>query len=387
MSNVLRVLVIDDEDRLREALKSELEELHERNGDGSEWDIQTQDFSGVESALLRFRPDMIVLDLIEGQISDENDSGNSSFEHIRRTWFCPVVVYTGFADRREFGDHPQVTQVTKGKDSEVQVFAKLQEFAPLATMIRSVHRDFDRRIREALRDSVDALERQVPGSGSSDAPDVSLSRAVRRQVAARVDLAASADAVLHAWERFLVPPLGGDLLTADLLRSRDASWDNPRAFRIVLSPSCDLIRSGDRTPKVERALVARCEPLRVLGKITLPDASALTSRQRKYIRPLLAEGIVGQHLVVPEFQGHVPLMAADLRSLDLVGWDRIELSRGGLGATGRPEFLRVASTDSPFREMVVWAYLRVTGRPGLPEINVDQWLSDISDHVEHRGQV
>lgn len=381
MSAALRVLVIDDEEGVRTALQSELEERVALVEGGPDWEVRTQGFDNVEAALVRFRPDMVVLDLIEGQIPNEIDSGNRSFELIRDNWFCPVVVYTGFAPRRDFEEHAQVAQVTKGRDSEAQVLAKLREFVPVAIMIRSVHQEFDRRIREALRDSVDVLGSQIQGHEESQA--TVLSRAVRRQVAARVDLAASARTTLRAWERFLVPPLGGDLLTADLLRRRHAEWNDPEAFCMVLTPSCDLVGSGDRTAKVEQVLVAWCGPLRKLGKMELSAGKALTQNQRNSLRPILTEGLLGQQFVVPEFRGHVPLMAAYLKRLELVEWDRIDLLRGGNDeTTPEPELLRVASTDSPFREAVAWAYLRVTGRPGLPEVDVDRWLDNISEHLE-----
>ena len=275
-----------------------------------------------------------------------------------------------------------VVLVTKGVRSEERVLAELRNFKPVARMIRSVHEDFDARIREALRDSVDALERQIaPIDGAGEGI---LSRAVRRQVAARVDLAASAGNALHAWERFLVPPLGNDLLTADLLRRRDAEWSDPGVFCMVLSPSCDLVSSGDRTPKVDRVLVAWCEPLRKLGKVDLNAGKPLTQNQRNFLQPILTEGMLGRHFVVPEFRGHVPLMAANLKRLELVEWERIDLRRNGWDAEG-PELVRVASTDSPFREMAVWAYLKVTGRPGMPDTDIERWLGEISSHLETGG--
>ena len=386
MTTALRILVIDDEERVRTVLQSELEEDGAKDGDGPEWEVRCQGFRDVEESLIRFRPDMVVLDLVEGEIPDGKDSGNQSFEQIRDVWFCPVIVYTGFGERRTFEDHQQVVQVTKGSGSEAQVVERLLKFVPLARMIRSVHEDFDGRIREALRDSVDALHSQI--AGNAELADTVLSRAVRRQVAARVDLAASV-AGLRAWERLVVPPLGDDLLTADLLRLRDAEPTNAAAFRMVLTPSCDMVGSGDRTPSADRVLVAKCEPLKKLGKVEFISGKPLSKGKKDSLRSILNEGTAGQHLVVPEFRGHVPLMAVNLKRLELIEWDRVDLPRngdnGGDKVSREVDFKRVASTDSPFREMVTWAYLRVTGRPGVPEIDVEGWLDDISRYLEDEG--
>ena len=120
---------------------------------------------------------------------------------------------------------------------------QLKEFAPLALMIRSVHEDFDGRIREALRDSVRTLRSQI-GVGGNGLVNSILRRAVRRLVAAQVDAGASANGKLEPWERFVIPPLGEHLLTADVLRKVNAEWRAEDAFRLVLTPSCDLVRWG-----------------------------------------------------------------------------------------------------------------------------------------------
>lgn len=105
------------------------------------------------------------------------------------------------------------------------------------------------------------------------------------------------------------------------------------------------------------------------------------------MRPLLTEGIADGLLPIPQFIDHVPSMAANLKHLDLVGWDEVRLeTEDGHAAADGAAFVRVASTDSPFRELVVWAYLRVTGRPGAPAFDVDGWLDDISDATEGTGR-
>ena len=374
--------MIDDDASVRAALASALKEEEGPTGEGTDWEFRGQGFGGVKDALARFRPDMVILDLMEGSIPDDRDSGNRSFERIRDLWFCPVVVYTGFADRRTFEEHPQVVVVAKGKDSLEEVFAKLRDFVPVARMIRSVHGDFDARIREALRDSVDALGKQIEDTEGRSAG--ALARTVRRQVAARVDLAASVETTLRAWERLVVPPLGDDLLTADLLRLRDAEPTDPAAFRLVLTPSCDMVWSGNREPKADQVLVAVCEPLVRLGKLELSPGKPLSRKHEDRLRPILTQGVAGEQLLIPGFRGHVPLMAANLKRLELLHWDRIDLRRDGEDAE-ESDFVRMASTDSPFREMAVWAYLGVTGRPGMPDTDIEAWIGDISEYLTGDG--
>ena len=372
----MRVLIVDDEPLVRETLNDALQE------DGL-WDIEMQGFDNLKDNLLRFRPDMVVLDLVEGDPQDEKLSGNASYEVIWRQWFCPLVVYSGYADTQSFKHHPLVANVTKGADTEEEVKRHLKRFIPQARMIRSVQHDFDARIREALRDSADAIRRQTEATDGASGSDATVQRAVRRLVAARADAGSSAEGRLYSWERLVVPPLGDQLLTADLLKRREAKWTDQAAFRLVLTPSCDLVRWGSRQAKVEQILVSCCEPLARLGPMQLQRGKALAASERKKLKSALAEGMIGEHLVVPRFRNHVPLMAANLKRLELIDWGQIDPIHNNEGqAAPKAEFERVASTDSPFREVVVWAYLLVTGRPGLPDIELDAWLDDISDNLE-----
>ena len=62
-------------------------------------------------------------------------------------------------------------------------------------------------------------------------------------------------------------------------------------------------------------------------------------------------------------------MAADLRELELI-------SLSDIGLKDKP-FIRIASLDSPFRELVSWAYVQVSGRPGLPDRDFGSWRDEI----------
>ncbi len=332
---------------------------------------------------------MMVLDIVEGEASDNSQAtGTTWFNRVRETWFCPVVVYSAFPDRWNFPQHPFVEEIKKGADTDEKVLAKLEEFAPTAKAIRAVHQDFDARVREALRDSVHALNGQIEASAAEQARGLTLVRVVRRIVAARVDVGAAGDARLHPWERYVIPPLGPHLLTADLLMRTDAEWRDADAFRLVLTPSCDLVPRGAST-NVGRILVARCERLNKLGNIELKYGEDLPSKQQGKLRPLLTEGMAGSRVPIPEFENHLPLMAADLKKLELLKWSQVQLRPTDEASCSQdPLYRRVASTDSPFREMVTWAYVRVAGRPGIPEIDVDRWIEDISSHLkvtEHEG--
>ena len=90
----LKVLIIDDDEDIIHTIKSELQE------DGP-WIVHACQFQCVKHHIEQIRPDLLVLDLVEGSDAESRSTGNESFETIRRFWFCPVVVYSAFPENQE----------------------------------------------------------------------------------------------------------------------------------------------------------------------------------------------------------------------------------------------------------------------------------------------
>ncbi len=159
----MKVLIIDDDADLRQVLRAALAE-------DVDWEVEDQGFENVDETLARFRPDMMVLDIVEGEAGEalDQNTGNTWFDQMRETWFCPVVVYSAFPARWSFNRHPFVETITKGAGTEEHVRDRLRAFTSTAEMIQGVHGDFDARVREALRDSVHALRSQLDGSFQAD---------------------------------------------------------------------------------------------------------------------------------------------------------------------------------------------------------------------------
>jgi CTP synthase len=45
------------------------------------------------------------------------------------------------------------------------------------------------------------------------------------------------------------------------------------------------------------------------------------------------------------------------------------------------EYIKIASIDSPFREAIIWAYMQINCRPGLPDRNFDLWTQQIWQEI------
>jgi len=174
---------------------------------------------------------------------------------------------------------------------------------------------------------------------------------------------------LAPWEHYLCPPLARDTQLGDLLMVEGGSSEDPNAFRVVLTPSCDLERSGGRAAKVKSVLVARCCSIK--KAITLTSLGQMNAKKLKSRLPstVLTHGYFETILPLPGLVGRIPCMAANLRDIELIPLDRIA-NEGG-------DFKRVASMDSPFRELVAWSYTQVAGRPGLPDRDFQKWTEEI----------
>ena len=116
--------------------------------------------------------------------------------------------------------------------------------------------------------------------------------------------------------------------------------------------------AGDTRGKERRrgVPVARCCSVGS-GRAETPKAGARKLRER--LPSLSNQGRFDRTLPFPESSGRIPTMIADLRDPEPVDLDEV--------ARGDGEFERVASLDSPYREMVAWACVRAAARPGLPD--------------------
>ena len=84
---------------------------------------------------------------------------------------------------------------------------------------------------------------------------------------------------------------------------------------------------------------------------------------------VLSHGYFEAVIPFPCLEGRIPTMAANLRDLEFIPVDDIGISEKA--------FLRVASVDSPFRELIAWAYLQIACRPGLPDRDFSLWSDEI----------
>lgn len=359
---MLKVLLIDDEPTSIETL---IEELKSEVGARTR---KIEKFTETESGLTDFAPDVVILDIFQGGATAEGDTvGLDKYKFIWDKCFCPIIIYSAQPDdvEGEIEKHPFVRMVQKGIDSEAKVISCVKEFLPHIEALNVVQDEIRQHVNHQLRYIAPVIFDSTEGVEKKKSVLVRMSR---RRIAAMMDEPFGEP--IACWEQYLCPPVGECLLTGDIIRENAGDPVDPSVYRIVLTPSCDLVSSEKRPAKVKQALVARCGPIdEILADMNL-SASTNKKSLKNGINSFLTRGHGTLCVPLPGLPSIVPQMAANLKCLELIELDKI-------GNNSESEYMRVVSIDSPFREMITWAYVQVAGRPGLPERDIEGWVDDV----------
>jgi CTP synthase len=178
---------------------------------------------------------------------------------------------------------------------------------------------------------------------------------------------------LASWEQYIYPPVSKDLLLGDIIRLKSRDPNDPQSFSVVLTPSCDLATGEGRAAKVEQVLVTGCcAPKQGIKKTPLCRLKKKEELSASLASTLLTQGYHQSMVPFPSLKEKIPSMMADLRDLKLV-------PLRGIGSADGAQYERVASLDSPFRELISWAYMHTACRPGLPDRDYNSWAKEIVD--------
>jgi hypothetical protein len=324
-------------------------------------------FEQTEQVLLEYLPDLIILDLLAGL--PQEVEGIKPFDFIWNKRFCPIIIYSAqpelLTDPR--CDHPLIRKLQKGSESIGSLKVILREFIPHVEVINDAESYIRQSFALALKDVV-PLAFQVVGD-AAQRKDIIL-RSARRRLAALMDELSISGDMLVNWEQYLCPPLSKYPLLGDVIQEYGKSADDETSFRIVLTPSCDLAGHGAQGPKAKNVLVARCcsakDGLMATSLGSLKDDHENRIKLKRFI---LSQGYFETIMLLPRLIGKIPSMAAKMKDLELV-------PIGELIGEGK-KYIRIASIDSPFRELVSWAYMQSACRPGLPERDREKWCEEI----------
>lgn len=330
-----RLLAVDDDAVLLRQLK---EFIEGETFDGSPTVVETEaEFEAVLPRLNRERFDVLILD-IRGTTSDSSPgAGNRVFQQLMAATFVPVVFYTAVGTWGIDEDVPYVELVDKA-DGFVPLRRALERV--FATQLPALAAHLDEELRTLLWGELGRFRPRASAVADPGEPAYTVARLIARRLAGpalrkRFGLPPAqrrpADMYLPAIEEPF--PLAGDIFK-----------NEAEEFWVVLTPSCDLVRTDSREPRVTRVLLARAKPVQPARKDEVGNLLARKDPDRHFL---------------PAWDGHLPDVVVHFRDLATIEYDRL---------TG-PVWVRLATMDSPYAEELTSRFLRHFGRVGVPEID------------------
>lgn len=365
----MKVLLIDDNEEQVKGIRDFCEEKG--------WEAIIKDFDDSYKEIMSFDPDIIILDWCK-TIGD--DSGDSVLNSIWKNGFRPVVIFSGnigtFTLDSKFINSGMVVEYEKGDEEPVIQFLEKKE---LFISMLSEYRD---RLSNALIDGVEAISKI--SSGETELSKDLIQYLLSKRTVGHFDCTANED--LPPWAMYIVPPISDTLCVCDIIRKigEDTDWNkegSAEEYRMILTPSCDLVNTNGRKPKVEKVICAPCyskkeffqkSPLCTATQNVKADKKSVV--MLKAIASALNQGYAGNWVALPQMMGVCPYMAADVKRVEQIDFEKIALDKNELEGK---EYLRVASIDDPFANQIVWAYMQTMCRPGVPDRAVESWAKVI----------
>ena len=249
---MLEILLVDDDENAIAPVVRHIERHYNDIGTSS------CGFGDARKQIAESRPDIVVLDLFAGSVTEARPEGLQTRDFVWSQHFCPVVVYSAAPEAHsgnsEMADHPFVKCVRKGRGSVLEVMSAVDDLRPHVEALKETEAS----IAHALGQAMKEVAKYVFGEIQDDERRRdAIVRGGRRRVAALMDETSDGTAPLAPWEVYLCPPICRDIRVGDVLREVGRGQE-PEAFRVVLTPSCDLVKRVGRDRKVQEVLVARC---------------------------------------------------------------------------------------------------------------------------------
>ena len=351
------------------------------------WQCVHETFIDVATKMHEHVPDLLVLDLMDGGSEDDPDgsAGNNLIKKVMLQEFCPVIVYSANPSLLQSlqQSSPLIESVQKGTGAHTRIKDAAMRLIPAIEAVTMVRKEVHSTLEKAFFEFVPKCIGGSPPSGFT-CEARTFAYLARRRMAALLDEMAADGQKLQVWEQYLYPALGESPLLGDLLRPEDGAENDPNVYRLVLTPSCDMVVNGKRESKVDKILVAKCMGVSgILAKeYRVPDSGKLAKKAKSRLNDALTEGVGESAIPLPGIPGIFPDMCANLKTLELLDY---AIDGAGISATRGTrtiKFERIASVDSPFREQVAWNYQRVACRPGVPDRDCDKWADTVIGQLQ-----
>lgn len=336
------------------------------------WETKLLGFQEGISELDEYNPDIVVLDM-KNDATEEEMSGAPIFNLIWKNKFRPTILFSGYADVFSIEDaeiaamaqEPLFKRILKGDEQPV-----IEQLDYLADIVPSITR-IRKRLNAALISSASAIP--TIKASSAQASDEVLDYLFSSRITQFFQKTVMSEK-LPAWVQYILPPIGKQLFTGDILRCLETEESEDDKFAIVLTPSCDLSFANDDA-YVLIALNTSFSSIDNAFNLVRAKGTPKYNDRRTRMGSTMNTGYKDSKIYLPHVRGILPDLCFDLKHIALIRITSIMYNSDP--RTRGAEWIRVASLCSPYRERASWAYLHTACRPGVPTLDTDNWVDEI----------
>lgn len=340
------------------------------------WEHKETSFDSAEENIYSFDPDVVVMDWMFDE--EDAEKGKPILERIVSNEFRPVIVFSAHDLSIVLEDilrKYKLIDFTRKGDDDSKLAEKIDKWMESAISLSQMRHSMN----EALIESAKALD-SFQKMEAFPSPEIVSFMLSRRTI--QYFEQAEVGEQPPSWVQYVYPPMMNSLLVADVIRvysedTNQAVPGVPSEYRIILTPSCDMVNHGAADFKV---LVGHCCDKdrfteQKLGTGQNVDSGKGKDKVERVVKEL-QYGYNKAFVALPQLPNVLPYMTLDLKNLDFVLLADIAQTFESFDKT-KHHYYRVASIASPFREQIVWAHMINSCRPGMPVRDTNSWAKGI----------
>jgi hypothetical protein len=330
-------------------------------------------FEEIEKTLDKVKPEIIILDYKK----EQQTSGIAWFNRILEKDFAPIIFYTAFFEELEeqlkstgYINHPLIFLVKKGPTDIKELTQFVTDSEKIIDNIKSLEEEFFQEFKESkhetLKTTISFFEKQ---EFLQDPTRVR--RIILRKFANKIEK--SIIEPIEPYEIYIFPPADKGLLVGDVIKDTQSN-----DYYVILTPSCDMVE-GRNDSQVHICKIEDCDQIiKICGLSDTKNSKKREDLIDRIQTIILNSGFKGKIFPIPPLPGYFSsTKAINLKDCIYVEFVQIESDQT---RKSKKRFVRIASLDNPFRETLVWAFMSLHCRPGLPKRNLEKWAGSILDN-------
>ena len=420
MSNTLRILSVEDEEDQRDILKKVFSKsILEKK-------IEFKSIDDFESAIAEITENdyhIVILDIYKGKPDDNIDEGEKILKAIQNERFIPVIFYSGNTKNVKNLRSQMVGVVTKAEEEGIANLKKEVERL-VKSNLPFIRENIRNHLEKELKEYFWNIIHKRKNIFRADEEDFSLGYLMLRKFGHSLSKEKIAEILgdntltsekAHPMQFYIYPTdTNQEFECGEIIKSKKNN-----EFFVILTPSCDFIKTSKRKRKAERILLVRTIELEKVkeykeqkDKYINGDAEYKEVKQKyeilkKEIKNINIDENIGKIKEYFELETKYEELNKTYKSYDncknnissiietrksdryffLPKTPFIEENRVidfqnkemvSYESLSDPEnYERIAKLDSPFAESMVASFIRYYNRIGFPDIDTDYILNNL----------